>query len=164
MTITTPTIPDLETTVDLILTSLDDSKGQNIVQFDLAGKTSIADRMIVASGSSTRQVTSMAEHLVTKLKSVGLPARSEGKRQGDWVLVDAGDVIVHLFRPEVREFYDIERLWAAAPVTKTAPVKAKAKTAAKRKTVSKSKSKPKTSRRKVPASKAKLKRKPVKRA
>lgn len=82
------------------------------MQFDLAGKTAMADRMIVASGTSTRQVTAMADHLVSKLKALGLFARSEGKKQGDWVLVDAGDVVVHLFRPEVRAFYDIERLWA----------------------------------------------------
>ncbi len=82
------------------------------MQFDLAGKTAMADRMIVASGTSTRQVTAMADHVVSKLKALGLFARSEGKKQGDWVLVDAGDVVVHLFRPEVRAFYDIERLWA----------------------------------------------------
>jgi len=135
------------------MTSLDDSKGQNIVLFDLTGKTSIADRMIVASGTSTRQVTSLAEHLVTKLKAAGLPARSEGKKQGDWVLVDAGDVIVHLFRPEVRQFYDIERLWAAAPVAKLTPV-AKGKTATKKKPAARSK----------PVAKAKAKRKPAKRS
>jgi ribosome-associated protein len=92
----------------------------------------MADRMIVASGTSTRQVSAMAEHLVTKLKELGMSARAEGKKQGDWVLVDAGDVVVHLFRPEVRAFYDIERLWAA-PIAKPAAVKAKAKPKAKTK-------------------------------
>ena len=119
---TTKTSRGPETLVDTIMASLDADKGQNITLFDLAGKTSIADHMIVASGTSTRQVSSMAERLVTKLKSLGVNVRSEGKRQGDWVLVDAGDVIVHLFRPEVREFYDIERLWASAPIVKLAPV------------------------------------------
>ncbi len=145
--------------VDIIMTSLDDNKAQNIVHFDLAGKTSIADRMIVASGTSTRQVTSLAENLITKLKSVGLVARSEGKKQGDWVLVDAGDVIIHIFRPEVREFYNIERLWAATPVAnaakpvkkrsapkaKKAPAKAGAKSTG---TKSKAASKPKAAKRK----------------
>ncbi|MBL8643207.1 MAG: ribosome silencing factor [Rhodospirillaceae bacterium] len=130
------------------MTSLDDSKGQNIVQFDLTGKTSIADRMVVASGTSTRQVTAMAEHLVTKLKAAGVMARSEGKKQGDWVLVDAGDVIVHIFRPEVREFYNIERLWAANPVVKAAKPKTPAKKKAAKKPAGKA------------APRAKAKRKP----
>ncbi|MBL8631328.1 MAG: ribosome silencing factor [Rhodospirillaceae bacterium] len=136
------------------MTSLDDNKAQNIVHFDLAGKTSIADRMIVASGTSTRQVTSLAENLITKLKSIGVMARSEGKKQGDWVLVDAGDVIVHIFRPEVREFYNIERLWAATPVAK--PVKAKP--AGKKRAAPKAKKPASKS-----APKAKAKRKPAKR-
>jgi ribosome-associated protein len=138
------------------MTSLDDNKAQNIVHFDLAGKTSIADRMIVASGTSTRQVTSLAENLITKLKSVGLVARSEGKKQGDWVLVDAGDVIVHIFRPEVREFYNIERLWAATPVAKPAKPKAVAKKRAApkaKKPAAKSKAAPKAKAKRKPAKK-----------
>ncbi len=112
---------DLEKKVTAILTSLDDDKGRDIMQFDLAGKTAMADRMIVATGTSTRQVAAMAEHLVKKLKSLGLYVRSEGQKQGDWVLVDSGDVVVHLFRPEVRAFYDIERLWAGANAKPIAP-------------------------------------------
>jgi len=92
--------------------SLDDDKAQNVTVIDLKGKTSIADYMIVASGTSQRQVTTMAEHLREKLKSLGIKSVSvEGLSQGDWVLIDGGDVIVHLFRPEIREFYDLEKLW-----------------------------------------------------
>ena len=99
--------------VEIILSSLDDDKAQDILTIDLVGKTSIADRMIIASGTSARMVSAMAQHLVVKLKAVGLKPRSEGERHGDWVLIDVGDVIVHLFRPEVRTFYNIERIWAA---------------------------------------------------
>ena len=122
--------------VDLILTSLDDDKAQDVLAIDLVGKTSIADRMIVASGTSGRMVSAMAEHLVVKLKAAGLKPQSEGEKHGDWVLIDAGDVIVHLFRPEVRTFYNIERIWAApagessAKVVKKAPVKRMMKKAA----------------------------------
>jgi ribosome-associated protein len=109
--------------------------------------------MIVVSGTSTRQVTAMAEHLVIKLKSLGMAVRSEGKKQGDWVLVDAGDVVVHLFRPEVRAFYDIERLWASAiarPPAAKAPARPAAKktgkAAAKAKSMAKSAARRKTAR------------------
>ncbi len=105
--------------VAIILASLDDDRAQDILTIDIAGKTSIADRMIIASGTSARMVSAMAGHLMAKLKAVGLKPRSEGERHGDWVLIDAGDVIVHLFRPEVRTFYNIERIWAA-PATGSA--------------------------------------------
>jgi len=105
--------------VGAILTSLDDDKAQDILTIDLMGKTSIADRMIVATGTSARAVSAMAEHLVQKLKGIGIKALTEGERHGDWVLIDAGDVVVHLFRPEVRSFYQIERIWSSpAPTTK----------------------------------------------
>ena len=92
--------------------SLDDDKAQNVVVIDLKNKTSIADYMIVTSGSSQRQVATMAEHLREKFKSIGMKSVSiEGMNQGDWVLIDGGDIIVHLFRPEIREFYDLEKLW-----------------------------------------------------
>lgn len=84
---------------------------------DLTGKTSICDIMIIASGRSTRQVTAMAEHAVEKLKTIGVYAAVEGKATGDWVLIDAGDVVVHVFRPEVRLFYNLEKMWGAAEVT-----------------------------------------------
>lgn len=99
--------------VETVLTSLDADKAQDILTIDLVGKTSIADRMIIASGTSGRMVSAMAEHLVAKLKALGLKPKTEGERHGDWVLLDVGDVIVHLFRPEVRQFYNIERIWAA---------------------------------------------------
>jgi len=104
--------------VSTILTSLDDDKAQDVLSIDLVGKTSIADRMIVASGSSGRMVAAMAQHVIAELKDLGFKSKSEGERQGDWVLIDAGDVIVHLFRPEVRAFYNIERIWTA-PTTDT---------------------------------------------
>lgn len=125
-TITTATTAgDLESKIAAIITSLDDDKGRDIVRLNLAGKSSMADCMIVASGTSTRAVSAMAEHVVTKLKGLGFNARSEGRKQGDWVLVDSGDVVVQIFRPEVRAFYDIERLWTNAaplPVKPAAPV------------------------------------------
>ena len=95
-----------------MLTSLDDDKALDIVSIPLAGKSSIADHMIVASGSSSRQLAAMADHLERRLKDVGCPPiGSEGVDSGDWILIDAGDVIVHLFRPEVREFYQLEKMW-----------------------------------------------------
>lgn len=97
----------------LVLDSLDDDQAVDTVSIPLAGKSSIADHMVVASGRSTRQVASMAQKLAEKIKAeTGRPARVEGLPNADWVLIDAGDVIVHLFRPEVRSFYNIERMWA----------------------------------------------------
>ena len=96
----------------LIQSILEDDKAEDLVTIDLINKTSLADHMIIATGSSSRRVASMAEHIVDKLKEAGQGrAQAEGKEQGDWVLVDAGDVIVHLFRPEVRAFYNIEQMW-----------------------------------------------------
>ena len=98
---------------DLVLTSLDDDQAVETVSIPLAGKSSIADYMVVASGRSTRQVASMANKLAEKIKAeCGRSARIEGLPTADWVLIDAGDVIVHLFRPEVRSFYNLERMWA----------------------------------------------------
>ena len=107
--------------VDLILTSLDDNKAQDVLAIDLVGKTSIADRMIITSGTSGRMVSAMAEHLSSKLRQAGMKPKSEGEKYGDWVVIDAGDVIVHLFRPEVRTFYSIERIWAAPAKPDVAP-------------------------------------------
>src|SRR5690242_5776718 len=93
--------------------SLDDDQAQEVVSIPLAGKSSIADHMVVASGRSSRQVGSMAAKLVEKIKAqTGRSPRVEGMPTADWVLIDAGDVIVHLFRPEVRSFYNLERMWA----------------------------------------------------
>ncbi|MGB3795729.1 MAG: ribosome silencing factor [Alteraurantiacibacter sp.] len=96
----------------LILEQLDDDQAQEIVSIPLEGKSSIADFMIVASGRSTRQVAAMATKLAERLKKSGQPGpRIEGLPAADWVLIDAGDVVVHLFRPEVRSFYNLERMW-----------------------------------------------------
>ena len=104
--------------LELIVTSLDDDKAQDIVAINLTGKSSFAASMVIASGRSHRHVGAIADHLVRKLKETGMGrCRVEGLPSCDWVLIDAGDVIVHLFRPEVREFYNIEKIWAveAAP-------------------------------------------------
>lgn len=96
----------------LVLQSLDDDQAQEIVTIDLEGKSSIADYMVIASGRSTRQVAAMAQKLGERLKEGGFGhPRIEGLPAADWVLVDAGGVIVHLFRPEVRSFYNLERMW-----------------------------------------------------
>ncbi len=97
----------------LVLTTLDDGKAEDVVTIDLAGKTTIADYMVVASGRSARQVAALTEHLEAALSSSAQIA-IEGKAQGDWVLIDAGDVIVHLFRPEIRAYYNLEKLWSEA--------------------------------------------------
>ena len=100
---------------DIILASLDDDQAEEVSVIDLAGKSTIADYMVVASGRSTRHVSTLAEHLTHKLKAAGMHSVPvEGAGRCDWVLVDAGDVIVHLFRPEVREFYNLEKMWGAS--------------------------------------------------
>ena len=93
--------------------ALDQEKGQDIVSIDLAGKTSIADYMVIVSGTSSRQLGAMATKLKHKLADAGIRAKIEGGDAGDWVVLDATDVIVHLFRPEVRTFYNIEKMWSA---------------------------------------------------
>lgn len=98
----------------LILTSLDDDKAEDVVAIELAGKSEMADHMIIATGRSTRQVAAMAERLADKLKAeMGRNCRIEGRETCDWVLLDCGDAVVHLFRPEVREFYQLEKMWAS---------------------------------------------------
>ncbi len=105
--------PGSEELLSLVTRSLNDDKAEELVVINLAGKTSIADYMVIASGRSARQVAAMAEHLYEKLKHAGVTGlRMEGKQQADWVLIDAGDVIVHMFRPEVRAFYNLEKMWA----------------------------------------------------
>lgn len=98
---------------DLVLAQLDDDQAQEVVSIPLEGKSSIADHMVIASGRSTRQVASMAQKLAEKIKQAGYGhARVEGLPAADWVLIDAGDVVIHLFRPEVRSFYNLERMWS----------------------------------------------------
>jgi len=117
-----PALDSVDALHAMILASLDDDQAVETITIPLAGKSSIADHMIIASGRSTRQVASMAMKLAEKIKAqTGRPVRIEGLPAADWVLLDAGDVIVHLFRPEVRSFYNLERMWAfgEAPVAPT---------------------------------------------
>ena len=98
--------------LDRILDSLDDDKAEDIVQVDLRGRSAIGDYMVICSGRSSRQVAAIAENLTDRLKQEhGRLSKVEGKDIGDWVLIDTGDVIVHIFRPEVREFYQLEKMW-----------------------------------------------------
>ena len=101
-------------TIDVVLKALDDAKAEDTVAIDIVGKSSLADHMVVTSGRSNRHVSAMADQLLKALRDNGLgKPRIEGLPHADWVLVDAGDVIVHIFRPEVREFYNLEKMWQA---------------------------------------------------
>ena len=101
-----------------VLKSLDDDKGEDIVQINLRGKSEMGDYMVIASGRSTRQVSAMAEKLAERVKQeFGIISKTEGKDTGDWVLIDTGDIIVHIFRPEVREFYQLEKMWQPGTAT-----------------------------------------------
>ncbi len=96
----------------LILTSLDDDKAEDVLSIDLRGKSELADHMVIASGRSTRQVAAIADNLTDRVKAaMNVTSRLEGKQAADWVLIDCGDVIVHVFRPEVRDFYQLEKMW-----------------------------------------------------
>ena len=98
----------------MVLTSLEDSKGEEIASIDITGKSALADYMVVATGRSARHVAAIADRLVDDLKEAGGGnVRVEGLPAGDWVLIDAGDIIVHVFRPEVRAFYNLEKMWRA---------------------------------------------------
>jgi ribosome-associated protein len=100
--------------LDTVLASLEDSKAENIVSIDIQGKSSLGDHMVIASGRSHRHVSAVADHLLKALKDAGLGnARVEGLASADWVLIDSGDIIVHVFRPEVRDFYNLEKMWQA---------------------------------------------------
>ncbi len=105
----------------MILKSLDDDKAEEIVSIELAGKSSIADYLVIASGRSSRQVSAIAEHLVERIsRETGRKVRAEGKAVGDWVLIDTGDIVVHIFRPEVRSFYNLEKMWGGAAIPEPA--------------------------------------------
>ena len=107
-----------EALLAFILDKLDQDKAEDVISIDLQGKSAMSDHMVIASGRSTRQVSAMTDKLVEALKAEkGVLCRIEGKDAGDWVLIDAGDVIVHLFRPEVREFYQLEKMWSPTPET-----------------------------------------------
>ncbi len=98
----------------IVLKALDTNKAEKIVSIDLTGKSDIADRMVVASGMSARHVGSLADYVVTALKKSGYESvPTEGRESGDWVLVDAGDVVVHIFKPDAREHYNLEKMWSA---------------------------------------------------
>lgn len=98
----------------LVLESLEDSKAEDILPINIAGKSALGDFMVIASGRSNRHVAAIADHLIDAMKAAGLgPLRVEGLESGDWVLLDGGDIIVHVFRPEIREFYNLEKMWAA---------------------------------------------------
>ena len=98
--------------LNVVISSLEEFKAQDIVKIDLVGKTSMADFMLIASGTSSRQIRAIAENTVTEIKkSSNVNVNIEGLNQSDWVLIDAGDIIIHLFRPEVREFYNLEKMW-----------------------------------------------------
>ena len=106
-----------------ILTSLDDDKAEEVVAIPLHGRSEMADYMVVCSGRSTRQVAAIADKLMDRLKQDhGVSCKVEGKETGDWVLIDAGDVIVHVFRPEVRDFYQLEKMWLPTGTARAATV------------------------------------------
>jgi ribosome-associated protein len=108
--------PDSNVLLSTIVASLEEDKAEDVVTIPLAGKSEMADHMVVASGRSSRQVSAICEHLVERLKhDQGVLCRTEGKELGDWVLIDAGDVVVHVFRPEVRSFYQLEKMWLPQP-------------------------------------------------
>ena len=116
------TLEDSKALASVITETLEDDKAEDLVLIDLDGKSSVADHMIIASGRSGRHVGALADHILRKLKDIGAGrARVEGLPNADWVLIDAGDVIVHLFRPEVREFYNLERIWGADAGNHAAP-------------------------------------------
>lgn len=109
-----PSGPDLQADRlhEIVLASLDDDQAQEVVSIPLAGKSSIADFIVIASGRSSRQVAAIAQKLAERIKAAtGRSARIEGLPVADWVLIDAGDVVIHVFRPEVRSFYNLERMW-----------------------------------------------------
>lgn len=114
--IAAPVLVTSDAILELVLQSLDDDKAEDVVQIDLRGRSSMADHMVICSGRSSRQVASIAEKMIDRLKEkFRLSARVEGRETGDWVLIDTGDVVVHVFRPEVREFYQLEKMWKMAP-------------------------------------------------
>ena len=115
--------PDAEEILRLVLARLDDMKAEDTLTIDLRGKSSIGDYMVVSSGRSQRHVGSVADRVIEDLHKVRVAARVEGVPHCDWVLIDAGDVIVHVFRPEVRAFYNLEKMWSAnGPVTARSPL------------------------------------------
>ncbi len=118
----TEVLQEDEKVLEIVKKTLDDNKADDVVVMDLRGKTSLASFMVVASGTSQRHVASLAEKVQLDLKAAGYKSVAEGEERADWVLIDAFDVIVHIFKPEVREFYNIEKMWQS--VVKSRPVDA----------------------------------------
>ena len=115
--------PSSELLLERVIASLEDDKAEDIVQIDLRGRSDMADYMVICSGRSTRQVAAISEKLADRLKQdFRISAKMEGKETGDWVLIDTGDVIVHVFRPEVREFYQLEKMWLPAGAPRAATI------------------------------------------
>ena len=106
-------VKDEDKVLEIIEKTLEDNKAEDVVVIDLKGKTSIANQMVVASGTSQRHVAALAEKVQENLKAAGYTSTSEGEEKADWVLIDAFDVIVHIFKPEVRSFYSLEKMWSA---------------------------------------------------
>jgi ribosome-associated protein len=105
----------------LILNTLDEDKAEDVIAIDLRGKSSVTDTMIIASGRSARHVSALADHLLRAIKAAdGYKARVEGQATNDWILIDIGDIVVHIFRPEVRTFYNLEKMWSVEPETPAA--------------------------------------------
>lgn len=109
-----------EQILKIVVDTLEDNKADDVVTIDLKGKTSIASYMVIASGTSQRHVASLAGHVQIKLKEAGFSSTSEGEEKADWVLIDAFDVIVHIFRPEVRDFYNLEKMWSSVAEVRAA--------------------------------------------
>lgn len=105
-------INDAEEILKIVIETLDAGKAEDLVVIDLQGKSSIANQMVIASGTSQRHVASLADKVREKLKAAGYITMSEGEEKADWVLIDAFDVIVHVFKPEVRDYYNLEKMWA----------------------------------------------------
>lgn len=98
--------------LETVLASLDDSKAESVISIDIQGKSALGDYIVIASGRSQRHVAAVADHLLRALKEIGYGgAKVEGLSGGDWVLIDTGDIVIHIFRPEVREFYNLEKIW-----------------------------------------------------
>lgn len=108
-----PAGEEAEEILKIVVETLDEGKAEDLTVIDLQGKSSIANQMVIASGTSQRHVASLAEKVQEKLKTAGYFSMSEGEEKADWVLIDAFDVIVHIFKPEVREFYNLEKMWAS---------------------------------------------------
>src|SRR5690554_5201712 len=112
----TRSAPEGRALIEMVMDSLDQDKAEDVVLIELAGKSSMADAMVIASGRSTRQVGAIADNLARRLKEAGAGRVAvEGRNVADWILVDAGDIIVHLFRPEIRSFYNLEKMWGVEP-------------------------------------------------